>query len=216
MGLLIFLQVIFDLAFIATATLLLIERSKVRSSEDPRLSRGLQLLSSKIAILQDLMDRSETMSRQMTALIDGKQQDIQERLEDAEVHLHKIKQATEKSEKVARIFQDQIPHQEILQKQNTARYHEAAKLSNQGFSADDIAKRIDLPRGELDLIVKVNRHRLVTEKSEISAPPNEAGPEAAPEIVAVANAGNKEAHVRPFVFKRISNKITINEMDMQK
>src|ERR1700679_3280661 len=126
MGLLIFLQVIFDLAFIATATLLLIERSKVRSAEDPRLSRGLQLLSSKIAILQDLMDRSEAMSRQMTVLIDGKQQDIQKRIENAEIYLHKIRQATEKSEKIARIFQDQIPHQEILEKQTTARYNQAA------------------------------------------------------------------------------------------
>lgn len=228
MGLLIFLQVIFDLAFIATATLLLIERSKVRSSEDPRLSRGLQLLSSKIAILQDLMDRSETMSRQMTALIDGKQQDIQERLEDAEVHLHKIRQATEKSEKIARIFQDQIPHQEILQTQNTAKYHRAAKMSHQGFSADDIAKQIDLPRGELDLIIKVNRGRLVTEKSEISRmimrteePPREIAPIVESEIVQVANAGNKEAHVRPFVFKKISNgkvfdKTFIDEMDLQK
>ena len=62
--------------------------------EDPRLSRGLQLLSNKIAVLQDLMDRSEIMSCQMTQLLDGKSQDIQERLEEAEVHLHKINKAT--------------------------------------------------------------------------------------------------------------------------
>src|SRR5580658_4438696 len=106
MGLLIFLQVIFDLAFIATATLLLIERSKSKTMEDPRLSRGLQLLSSKIAIIQDLMDRSEAMSKQMTQLLDRKQQDIQEKIEEAEIHLHKVRKATEKSQEMAKIFQD--------------------------------------------------------------------------------------------------------------
>jgi hypothetical protein len=205
MGLLIFLQVIFDLAFIATATLLLIERSKVRSTEDPKLSRGLQLLSSKIAILQDLMDRSDTMTRQMTTLMDGKQQDLQESLEDAAIHLLKIKQATEKSEKVAKIFQDQIPHQEIIEQKNTAKYQEAAKLAHQGLSLEDIAKRIDLPRGELELIVKVNRNRIVTETTE------------EPILPLATQTDSKEAHIRPFVFRKIiKHKDLITELDLQK
>src|SRR3984885_8530543 len=95
MGLLIFMQVVFDLAFIATATWLLMDRSKSKTMEDPRLSRGLQLLSSKIAILQDLLDRSEHMSRQLNQTMDGKKADIQERLEEVEVYFHKIQAAQE-------------------------------------------------------------------------------------------------------------------------
>jgi hypothetical protein len=178
------------------------------------------------------MDRSDAMGRQMSALMDGKQQDIQERLEDAAIHLHKIKEATEKSEKVARIFQDQIPHQEIIEKKNTAKYHEAAKMSHQGFSLEEIAKRIDLPRGELELIVKVNRNRLVTEKSElppiiqadetfekVQVEPLEPAAKivSQEEILPVANAGNKEAHIRPFVFRKIvKNKDLITELDLQR
>jgi Protein of unknown function (DUF2802) len=161
MGLLIFLQVILDLAFIATATFLFMERFKSKTMEDPRLSRGLQLLSSKIAILQDLMDRSDSMGQQMSRLMDGKQQDIQERLEEAEVHLHKIRKATEKSQAVAEIFQERIPHQEIIERQTTAKYLQAAKMAHQGFAIEDIAKQVDIPQGELELIVKVNRDRLI-------------------------------------------------------
>src|ERR1700722_17719746 len=151
MGLLILLQVVLDLGFIATATWLLIDRSKSKSMEDPRLSRGLQLLSSKIAILQDLMDRSENMSRQLTQLIDGKQADIQERIEEVEICLHKIEAATEKSQEAVEIFKDKIPHQEMVERQTTVKYLHAAKLAHQGLSLEAIAQQVDIPRGELEL-----------------------------------------------------------------
>ncbi len=215
MGLLIFLQVIFDLAFIATATLLLIERSKSKTLEDPRLSRGLQLLSSKIAILQDLMDRSEAMSRQLTQLMDGKRQNIQESLEEVEVHLHRIKKATEKSQEVAKIFQEQIPHREIIERQTSAKYLQAAKLANKGLSFEEIAKQVDIPRGELDLIVKVNRERLLVEEESAWATPP---PQQAQEFVStsfmakIANGGNKEAQVTPVIFKKIA---AVDELDLK-
>jgi hypothetical protein len=230
MGLLIFLQVIFDLAFIATATLLLIERSKSKTMEDPRLSRGLQLLSSKIAILQDLMDRSEAMSRQLTQLMDGKQQNIQESLEEAEIHLHRIKKATEKSQEVAKIFQEQIPHREIIERQTSAKYLQAAKLANKGLSFEEIAKQVDIPRGELDLIVKVNRERLVIddepvwgpqfEFTPINQPVTQPKPTSQPEqefvntsfMAKIANGGNKEAQVTPVIFKKIT---AVDELDLK-
>ena len=162
MGLLILLQVGLDLGFNAIVALLLIERAKQRTAEDPRMSRGLQLLSSKIAVLQDLMDRSETMGRQLTQMIDRKQQDIQEKVEEVEVHLHKVYSAIEKSEEVAKIFQDKIPHREIIERQTTLKYMQAAKMAHQGFGIDDIAKQVDIPRGELELISKVNRERLLS------------------------------------------------------
>ena len=164
MGLLILLQMALDLGFIALFALLLIERSKLKSAEDPRMSRGLQLLTSKIAILQDLMDRSDTLGRQLTQIIDRKNQDVQERIEEIEVHLHKINAAIEKSQEVAKIFQDRIPHHEIIERQNTLKYVQAAKLAYQGVSIDEIAKQIDIPRGELELIAKVNRDRLVSKE----------------------------------------------------
>jgi len=211
MGLLILLQVALDLGFIAIVTLLLIERSKSKTVEDPRMSRGLQLLTSKIAILEDLMDRSETIGRQLTQLIDSKQQDVHERIEEVEVHLHKIQRATEKSQEVARIFQDRIPHQEIIERQTTVKYLQAAKMAHQGFSIDDIAKQLDIPRGELELIVKVNRDRLLNDKDPQWAPVQEPNPAAfrAENEVQVAPspapiAKKQEDAIRPVIFKRIS------------
>ncbi|MCC6277486.1 MAG: DUF2802 domain-containing protein [Oligoflexia bacterium] len=163
MSLLILLQVAVDLIFIAVATLYLMDKVKNRNGETPQLSRGLQLLSSKIAIIQDLMDRAEQQSKELGHLLDSKQSEVQEKLEDVEMSLNKISMSIEKSKQVAAIFQDRIPHQEIIERQNTYKYIKAAKLAHQGISAQEIAKQVDIPAGELELIVKLNRDRLVVE-----------------------------------------------------
>jgi IS1 family transposase len=78
------------LAFIAAFTFVFIERSKARKLEDIRMSKGLQLLTSKASILQDLIDRTETQGKQITQLIDRKQGEVRERLEEVEIYLNKI------------------------------------------------------------------------------------------------------------------------------
>ena len=55
--------------------------------------------------------------------------------------------------------EDHAVHKEIIERQTTAKYLQAAKLANKGLSFEEISKQVDIPRGELDLIVKVNRER---------------------------------------------------------
>jgi hypothetical protein len=67
----------------------------------------------------------------------------------------------EKSKSIARLFEDKIPHAQIIERQNAKKYLTAAKLANQGRSVDEIAQQCDIPRGELELIVKLNRNTVV-------------------------------------------------------
>lgn len=130
--------------------------------DDPRLSKGLQLLQSKIAVLEDLSDRTETQVNQLTALLEQKVRDIQSKVQASDKQLIKIEQSMQKSLEVAKIFQDRIPHSEILERQNTIKYVKAARLAHQGFSVDEIALQItDLSRGEIEFIAKVNRDQLM-------------------------------------------------------
>lgn len=129
--------------------------------DDPRLSKGLQLLQSKIAILEDLSDRTETQSRQLVALMERKSVEVQESIHNSQMQIQKIEMAMQKSLEVATIFQDKIPHQEIIERQSTAKYIKAAVLAHQGKSAQEIAAEIDIPLGELEFIVKVNKDQLV-------------------------------------------------------
>lgn len=163
MGLLILVQVGLNLFFIAAITWMMVDRSKSKRQDDPRLARALQLITSKIAVLQDVMDRSETTGRQLSQLMDRKQIDLQEKFEEIEVYLHKLKESMDKSKQVASIFQDRIPHAEIIERQKTLKYLQAAKLSNQGVSSDEIARLVDLPKAEVELISRINKEKLLNQ-----------------------------------------------------
>ena len=131
------------------------------AKDDPRLSKGLQLLQSKIAVLEDLSDRTETQVQQLTALLEQKCKDIQVKIQASEKQLSKIDQSMAKSLEVAKIFQDRIPHNEIVERQNTIKYVKAARLAHQGLSMDEIAQQVDLSRGEIEFISKVNKDQLM-------------------------------------------------------
>lgn len=131
------------------------------AKDDPRLSKGLQLLQSKIAVLEDLSDRTETQVNQLTALLEQKVKDIQSKIQASEKQIAKIDQSMQKSLEVAKIFQDRIPHEEIVERQNTIKYVKAARLAHQGLGVDEIAAQVDLSRGEIEFIAKVNKDQLM-------------------------------------------------------
>lgn len=154
------LQCLLNLVLLASVVGLWIRLNRP-PKDDPRLSRGLQLLQSKIAVLEDLSDRTETQVTQMTALLEQKCKDIQSKIQASEKQLAKIEMSMQKSLEVAKIFQDRIPHTEILERQNTIKYVKAARLAHQGLSVAEIAQQVDLSAGEIEFIAKVNRDQLM-------------------------------------------------------
>jgi hypothetical protein len=160
------LQIGLNLIF-GLALFVVIKRLNKPAKDDPRLSRGLQLLQSKIAILEDLSDRTEVQVSQLVALMEHKSKDVQGKIQQAERQIHLINTSMEKSLEVAKIFQDKIPHQEIIERQNTIKYIQAARLANQGKSIEEIREQVDLPIGELEFIAKVNRSQLMFSEKDL-------------------------------------------------
>jgi hypothetical protein len=160
------LQLAIDLALVAFAVILW-QRFRRPPAEDPRLSRGLQLLQSKIAVLEDLSDRTDRQVEQLLGLLEQKGRFVQKTLLDAESELQKIDQATRRSQEVAKIFQDKIPHDEIIDRQNTIKYVRAAQLAHAGHSPQDIVAETGLPVGEVDFIAKVNREELMFDADQL-------------------------------------------------
>lgn len=154
------LQILVNLILLAGVVGLWVRLNRP-AKDDPRLSKGLQLLQSKIAVLEDLSDRTETQVNQLTALLEQKVKDIQAKIQAADKQIAKIEQNMQKSLEVAKIFQDRIPHTEILERQNTIKYVKAARLAHQGMTVDEIASQVDLSRGEIEFIAKVNRDQLM-------------------------------------------------------
>lgn len=142
-------------------------RLKRPPKDDPRLSRGLQLLQSKITVLEDLSDRSEIQVKQLSELLEQKSRILQTKIFESEKLLKKLDQSMNKSLEVAEIFQDKIPHHEIIERQNTIKYVRAAQLAHLGKAADDIAKVVDLPKEQIEFIAKVNRDQLMFDVEQL-------------------------------------------------
>lgn len=135
-------------------------RMKRSMDDDSRWSRGLQLLQSKIAVFEDLSDQTENQVKQLTIMMENKICDLQRKIDEADEVLNKISCSMKKSIEVAQIFQDKIPHEEIIERQNTVKFVKAALMANEGRSKAEIADVVDLPMAQIEFIVKVNADRL--------------------------------------------------------
>jgi len=160
------IQIVIDI-FLGVGIFILWARLKRPPQDDPRLSRGLQLLQSKITVLEDLSDRTDVQVKQLAGLLDQKTRVIQDKLVEADRQNFQIHESMQKSLEVAEIFQDKIPHEEIVERQKTIRYVKAARLANSGASLDEISKQVDLPREQLELIAKVNKDQLMFDEESL-------------------------------------------------
>ena len=190
------LQIILDL-ILGLGLFIIFKKSNKAPKDDPRLSRGLQLLQSKIAILEDLSDRTEVQVSQLTALIDQKAREVQSKIQAADKQIQAIQGSMEKSLEVAKIFQDKIPHEEIIERQNTMKYIQAARMAHKGLSVEQIREEVDLPAGELDFIVKVNRNQLMFAEEELPAWAQEQGQEQETDVTAAPAATSSNLPASP-------------------
>jgi hypothetical protein len=149
--------------FLTLAIAILWIRSIRPAKEDPRLSRGLQLLQSKIAVLEDLSDRTDRQVTQLSSILDERTKQLQGRILTANEMLNKIDHSMTKSLEVAEIFQSDIPHEDIVDRKNQTKYVQAAKMAHEGKTVDEIIAAVDLPRNEIEFIAKVNKDQLMFE-----------------------------------------------------
>lgn len=207
-------QIILDIIVIAAVAATWYRLNKP-AKDDPRLSRGLQLLQSKIAVLEDLADRTDTQVVQLNALMDQKIKDVQGSILTSDKQLQKIDQSVQKSLEVSKIFQDKIPHQEIIERQNSLKYIQAARLAHQGLNVQQIAQQVDLSIGEIEFIAKVNKEQL--QFSEDDLPDWAKG---SPEVMTPAPAEPvvSQPHPQPTTTQQINfsqkNDLKIHEEDV--
>jgi hypothetical protein len=142
-------------------------RMKRNMDDDSRWSRGLQFVQSKIAVFEDLSDRTEYQVKQLTIMMENKICDLQRKIDEADEVLTKISKSMKKSIEVAQIFQDKIPHEEIIERQNTVKFVKAALMAHEGKSVNEICEVVDLPKSQVQFISKVNADRLSFDSSQI-------------------------------------------------
>jgi hypothetical protein len=162
------LQVAIDILFFAGIALCFI-KFKTRREEDPRLSYGLKLLQNKIAIIEDLSDKTDNQVKQLVTMMENKLKDLQNKIQESDRQLNNIDQAMTKTLEVAQIFQSQVPHEAIVERKTSNKYITAARLAHQGLSREEISQQVDLPPAELELIIKVNKDQLSFSEEHLPA-----------------------------------------------
>lgn len=143
-------------------------RTKI-TQEDQRLTKGLQLLQNKISILQDLSDKSDEQVRRWVHLIEQKSSDVQAQLNFSDEKIIQMESVLSKALDVSKIFYDQVPHAEIMERQKTSKYVQAAQLANQGFTADQISQKIDMNAAEIEMIIRLNKEQLQFSEENLPA-----------------------------------------------
>lgn len=149
-------------------------------AEDHRLTKGLQLLQNKISILQDLSDKTDEQVRKWVHLIEQKAHEIQSHITQSDDKIIQIEEALSKALDVSKIFYEKVPHAEMAERQKTSKYVQAAKLANQGFSAEQISQKVDLSIAEIEMITKMNREELQFAEESLPAWVQAAGPNGTP------------------------------------
>ncbi|MAE73400.1 MAG: hypothetical protein CL675_04845 [Bdellovibrionaceae bacterium] len=142
-------------------------RLKRPPQEDPRLSRGLQLLQSKISVIEDLSDQTDHQVKQLVQILEQRARFVQQKMQAADAQIEKIEQSMKRSLEVAKIFQDKIPHKEIIERQTSMNYIKAARMAHGGQTAEEISEALGIPLGEAEFIAKVNKDQLMFDEDRL-------------------------------------------------
>lgn len=162
------LQIVLNICLFLGLLVCLIKLSKSKT-DDPRLTQGLRLLQSKISILEDLSDHTENQVKQLMLLLDKKLSEVRGTISEVNVHIGEVDRSIEKSRKMAEIIQNEIPHDQIVEKKIENKYIWAAQLAHQGHSVTDIVNAVGLPQAEVELIARINKNNCVYGTTESTA-----------------------------------------------
>lgn len=164
------IQVVINI-FLFVGLFVCIVRSPRTSKDDPRLSRGLQLLQSKIAVLEDLSDKTDVQFQKIMSVIEQKVLEVQQAVANAERQLFQLQDATAKGIETTRLVQTGLGAEQVIERHTNEVYARAAQLAFDGQSIDEICEKLELSRGEVELIVKFNRDSLRTVTAQAAASP---------------------------------------------
>ncbi|MFN8791733.1 MAG: DUF2802 domain-containing protein [Bdellovibrionales bacterium] len=149
-------QLVLNLIFLAGIVYLLIHR-KQSHREDQKFSKGLQLLQTKISVLEDLSDQTDDQVRSLTKLLEDKYREIQSLLVESDRQIQKM-------EEIAQNTMSRLQSSEgnpLAADPAMNKYVKAAQMAHSGASMEEILKTVDLTRGEVELIVAMNKDQLV-------------------------------------------------------
>ncbi len=149
------IQTIVDFLILLVVLLYILERKnrqkegqniKLRKKETQELVQSLdRLITESERASIDISDKALLSQKKITELLDRlevKQKELQEEEKKAALLLEEIKNQLEA---------DEGKKESVLSEED--KYSEAAKLAKNGLNSEEISRQLDLPKGEVELIL---------------------------------------------------------------
>ena len=149
------IQTIVDFLILLVVLLYILERKnrqkegqniKLRKKETQELVQSLdRLITESERASIDISDKALLSQKKITELLDQlevKQKELQEEEKKAALLLEEIKNQLEA---------DEGKKESVLSEED--KYSEAAKLAKNGLNSEEISRQLDLPKGEVELIL---------------------------------------------------------------
>lgn len=165
MSIWLFIQIVLNILLLGGVTICLIKVFKDKE-DDPRLTQGLRLLQSKISILEDLSDHTENQVKQLMMLLDKKLHEVRGTITQLNEHIGEVDRSIAKTKKMAEDIQNEMTHDQIVEKKLENKYIQAAQMAHQGHSVDEIVDALNLPKAEVELIARINKNKCVYENEK--------------------------------------------------
>lgn len=157
-------QLCLNLLFLAGIVFLLLHR-KQTNREDQKFSKGLQLLQTKISVLEDLSDQTDDQVRSLTKLLEDKYREIQSLLVEADQQIQRMEEIAQNT--MSRLQSTESNPFATKEQDSMNKYVKAAQMANSGASMDEILRAVDLTRGEVELVIAMNKDQLVFNQQKL-------------------------------------------------
>lgn len=159
-------QIIVNLLLFAFVGLIW-SRLKHLSGDEGRLRQGLQILQSKIAILEDLSGQVDDQFKQLTYMLDLKSKAFDAKLTEASELLSKLADGVTEASAAAHNLSENLQPEVLLERETAIRYVKAALLARAGKSTTEISSQLGVGFEEAELICKLNRSQLQFKVDEL-------------------------------------------------
>jgi hypothetical protein len=104
------------------------------------------------SVLVEVDKHSEMLLEENLSNLNMKTLALEKIIKDAQILNDNLVSTTKKAQKILRLFDASVPHEDIFKEIQTEKYAEAKKLLQDGFEASDVSRRLGMSMSEVLLL----------------------------------------------------------------
>lgn len=146
---------------------LLWSRLRHLAGEEGKLRQGLQIIHTKIAILENLSEQIDDQHHQINLVLDSKTKQLDNKFEVANQLIDQLNQTINQVEEKNQYITEGLNPEVQVERETAIKYVKAAFLAHQGMQIQQLAELVGLGIEEASLIKTMNQEQLQFKVDEL-------------------------------------------------